>query len=184
MKQILNFEDFILESKSIFLMDRETKSELLDLDEKYHKLIEKFRNKYVAKTVNNIREEFDKFMAAHDLGQKYYPQLEMDNSDVDMKLYEDMKKLKDDFKDMTGRCYVAKFYIEKLDSMMSSIEVRQRIQEGTYEPGKNPVSKEMYQEALQVIKDNPYKKPDFKKERNKDSEDCLEAIEDALDDLG
>ena len=184
MERLLNFTDFIAESNSIYLLDAETKSKLLYLDEKYHKLIEKFRNKYVAKTVNNIKEEFKKFMSAHELGQKYYPQLDMDDTDVDMKLYEDMKKLRDDFNDITRECYIAKFYIEKLDAMMSSIKTREELENGTYEPGENPIDKELYQEALEVIKNNPYKKPDFKKDRTKDSEECLEAIEDALDELG
>ena len=68
--------------------------------------------------------------------------------------------------------------------MRLSLEQRQKLEDGTYEPGENPVDKELYKEALQVIKDNPYKKPDFKKDRTNDSNDVLEAIEDALDELG
>ena len=71
MENILNFDEYIIESNSLFLLDPETKSKLLVLDEKYHKLIEKFRTKYVAQTVKNIKEEYDKFMAAHNLGQTY-----------------------------------------------------------------------------------------------------------------
>lgn len=184
MYNILNFNDFILESKSLFLLDKETKAKLLELDEKYHKLIEKFRTRYVAQTVNNIREEFDKFMTAKNNGQKYYPQLDIDNSEPDMKMYDDFGKLLDEFEEIKDDCYVAKFYIEKIHSMRRSIEQRKEIEDGTYEPGENPVDKELYQQALQCIKDNPYKKPDFKNDRNKDSEECLEAIEDALDELG
>ena len=184
MYNILNFNDFILESKSLFLLDKETKAKLLELDEKYHRLIEKFRTRYVAQTVNNIREEFDKFMTAKNNGQKYYPQLDIDNSEPDMKMYDDFGKLLDEFEEIKDDCYVAKFYIEKIHSMRRSIEQRKEIEDGTYEPGENPVDKELYQQALQCIKDNPYKKPDFKNDRNKDSEECLEAIEDALDELG
>ena len=133
MNNLLDFDNYILESNSIYLLDPDTKSTLLKLDEKYHKLIEKFRTKYVAQTVSNIKEEFDKFMNARNLGQKYYPQLEIKNSDVDMKIYDDMGKLK---------------------------------------------------EEINKIKDNPYKKPDFKEDRTNDSDDVLEAIEDALDELG
>ena len=184
MKNLLNYEDYIMESNSLFLMDNETKNTLLKLDEKYHKLIEKFRTRYVAQTVNNIKEEFDKFMAAHKLGQKYYPQLEIDNSESDMKMYDDFDKLYGEFNDIKDKCYVAKFYLEKIHSMKNSLEERHKLETGEYKPGKNPVDKELYQEALEVIKKNPYKKPDFKNERNKDSEECLEAIEDALDELG
>ena len=184
MYNILNFNDFILESKSLFLLDKETKAKLLELDEKYHRLIEKFRTRYVAQTVNNIREEFDKFMTAKNNGQKYYPQLDIDNSEPDMKMYDDFGKLLDEFEEIKDDCYVAKFYIEKIHSMRRSIEQRKEIEDGTYEPRENPVDKELYQQALQCIKDNPYKKPDFKNDRNKDSEECLEAIEDALDELG
>lgn len=184
MENILTFDDFILESKSIYILDKETKSKLLELDEKYHKLIESFRSRYVAQTVNNIREEFDKFMAAHKLGQKYYPQLEIDNSESDMKMYDDFGKLYEEFESIKDNCYVAKFYLEKIHSMRNSLEQRKELEDGTYESSENPVDKELYQEALEVIKQNPYKKPDFKNDRNKDSEECLEAIEDALDELG
>ena len=90
MNNLLDFDNYILESNSIYLLDPETKSTLLKLDEKYHTLIETFRSRYVAQTVSNIKEEFDKFMNARNLGQKYYPQLEIKNSDVDMKIYDDI----------------------------------------------------------------------------------------------
>ena len=184
MNNLLDFNNYILESKSIYLLDPDTKSTLLKLDEKYHKLIETFRSRYVAQTVSNIKEEFDKFMNARNLGQKYYPQLEIKNSDVDMKIYDDMGKLKEEFEKIKDKCYVAKFYIEKLHSMRLSLEQRQKLEDGTYEPGENPVDKELYKEALKCIKEHPYKKPDFKEDRTNDSDDVLEAIEDALDELG
>lgn len=184
MKNVLNFEEYLTEANSVFLMDNDTKSKLLELDEKYHKLIEKFRTKYIAQTVQNIREEFDKFMKAHDNGQKYYPQLEIENSEVDMKMYDSMGKLIDEFEKLKEKCYVSKFYLEKLHSMRRSLEQREELEKGEYEPGDNPVDKELYQQALQCVKEHPYKKPDFKNDRNKDSDETLEKIEDALDELG
>lgn len=184
MKNILDFDIFLFENKSVYLLDSEVKKTILELDEKYHKLIENFRTKYVAQTCSNIKDEFDKFMRAKENGQKYYPQLEIDNSDVDMKLYNDMENLKEEFEKIKGSCYISKFYIEKLHSMLISLEQRKNLENGKYEPGENPVDKELYQEALNVIKENPYKKPDFKNDRNKESDECLEEIEDALDELG
>ena len=184
MENLLNLEDYIKESKSIYLMDNETKNKLLVIDEKYHKLIEKFRTKYVAQTVQNIREEYDKFMAARKMGQKYYPQLEIKNSEVDQKIYDGFTKLLDEFKDIEDDCYVAKFYIEKIEAMLSSLDIRKELEEGTYEPGTNPIDKELYNEALKVVKEHPYKAPDFKEDRTNDSDTALEAIEDALDELG
>jgi len=184
MENLLNYSDYIFESKSIYKLDPDTKSKLLQLDEKYHKLIERFRTRYVAQTVENIREEFDKFMNAKKLGQKYYPQLEIKNSDVDKKMYDDFGKLIDEFEKIADNCYVVKFYLEKLHAMRRSLEHRMHIEDGTYEPGENPVDKELYKEALQCVKDHPYKAPDFKNDRTNDSDDVLEAIEDALDELG
>lgn len=184
MKNLLDFENYIIESKSIYLLDPETKSTLLELDEKYHKLIEKFRTKYVAQTVENIKEEFEKFMAARKMGQKYFPQLEIKNSEFDEKLYDSFTKLLDEFEKIKDKCYVVKFYLEKIHAMRASLEQRKKIDEGTYEPGDNPVDKELYQEALKCVEENPYKKPDFDKDRTKDSEEALEKIEDALDELG
>lgn len=184
MSNILKYDDFINESKSIYKLTPEIKEILIKLDEKYHTLIETFRSRYVAQTVSNIKEEFDKFMNARNLGQKYYPQLEIKNSDVDMKIYDNMGKLIDEFEKIKDKCYVAKFYLEKIHAMRLSLEQRKKLEDGEYEPGENPVDKELYKEALQVIKDNPYKKPDFKEDRTNDSDTALEAIEDALDELG
>ena len=184
MNNILNFDEYLLESNSIYTLKPEVKTKLIELDEKYHKLTEKFRTKYVATTCSNLKEEFDKFISAKKMGQKYYPQLEIKNSEYDQKLYDGFINLIDEFEEIKDRCYITKFYLEKLHSMKGSLETRQHLENGDYEPGENPVDKELYKEALQVIKDNPYKKPDFKKDRTNDSDDVLEAIEDALDELG
>ena len=184
MENILNYDEYILESNSIFKMDNETKAKLLKLDEKYHRLIDRFRNKYSAQSVENIKEEYEKFMNAKKNGQKYFPKLEIKNSEVDMKLHDSFEKLADEFKDMKDKCYIAKFYIEKIDAMVSRLNRLKDLEDGEYKPGENPVPKELYKEALAVVKAHPYKKPNYEEERTNDSEDALEEIEDALDDLG
>ncbi len=185
MNNILNFDDYLLESNSIYTLTPEVKTKLLELDEKYHKLIEKFRTKYVATTCSNLKEEFDKFISAKNMGQKYYPQLEIENSNVDNKLMENFEKLKDEFKKIKDDCYIVKFYLEKIEGMLEGLELRKQLETGDYTtPDKNPVDKSLYEEALECIKNNPYKKPDFKNDRNIESDKCLEEIEDALDELG
>lgn len=184
MENLLNLEDYINESKSIYLLDKDTKAKLLTLDERYHKLIEKFRTRYVAQTVKNIREEYDKFMSAHNMGQKYYPQLEIENSEVDKSIYDGFKKLLEDFKEIENSCYVTKFYMEKIEAMINSLDTRLELENGTYEPGSNPIDKKLYDEAMKMVKAHPYKAPDFKEDRTNDSDTALEAIEDALDELG
>lgn len=185
MKNILDFDNYMFESNSIYRLTPEMKEKLLELDEKYHKLIERFRTKYVATTCSNIREEFDKFMAAKKNGQKYYPQLEIENSAVDKSLIEKFESLKDEFREIKNECYVAKFYIEKIESMLGSLELRLSLETEEYEtPEENPVDKKLYDEALKCVNEHPYKKPDFKNDRNIESDECLEAIDDALDELG
>ncbi len=185
MKNILDFDNYMFESNSIYRLTPEMKAKLLELDEKYHKLIEKFRTKYVATTCSNIREEFDKFMAAKKNGQKYYPQLEIENSEVDESLIEKFEKLKDEFKEIKNECYVSKFYIDKIESMVGSLELRKALETEEYEtPEENPIDKKLYDEALKCVNEHPYKKPDFKNDRNIESDECLEEIEDALDELG
>lgn len=179
----LKFDDFILESKSIYKLSNEVKSTLLELDEKYHKLIEKFRTKYVAQTITNIKEEFEKFINARNNGQKYFPQLEIENSEADMDLLDRFSELKDEFGKIESECYIAKFYIEKIESMIHSLEMRKELENDEYTPGENPVDKELYNDALECIKKHPYHKPDFKNERNIDVEKCKDEIEDAIDDL-
>lgn len=185
MNNILNFDDYLLESNSIYTLKPDVKTKLLELDEKYHKLTEKFRTKYVATTCSNLREEFDKFMSAKNMGQKYYPQLEIENSNVDNKLIENFEKLKDEFKEIKDDCYIVKFYLEKIEGMLDGLYLRKKLETGDYTtPDKNPVDKSLYEEALECVKNNPYKKPDFKNDRNIESDKCLEEIEDALDELG
>ena len=181
---ILNFTDFLFESQSVFKMTNETKSTLLKLDEEYHKLIEKFRTKYVAQTCVNIRDEFDKFMKARENGQKYYPQLEIENSEVDLSMIDKFKALMGKFEDIKNDCYIVKFYIDKIESMIHSLEIRDQLEKGEYKVTENPVDKKLYQDALDCLKKNPYHKPDFKNDRVIDSEQCKDDIEDALDDLG
>ena len=185
MNNILNFDEYLLESNSIYTLKPEVKTKLIELDEKYHKLTEKFRTKYVATTCSNLKEEFDKFISAKKMGQKYYPQLEIENSNVDNKLIENFEKLKNEFKEIKDDCYITKFYLEKIESMLEGLELRKRLETGEYTtPDKNPVDKSLYEEALECVKNNPYKKPDFKNDRNIESDKCLEDIEDALDELG
>ena len=184
MENILDFDNYILEEKSIFKMDNDTKMKLLKLDEKYHRLIDKFRNKYSAQAVENLKEEYKKFMAARENGQKYFPKLEIKNSEVDQKMYDDFDKLKTEIKEIKDKCYIAKFYIEKIDAMQSRLNRLKDLEDGEYKPGDNPVPKELYKEALQCVKEHPYKKPDYEEERTNDSNDAMEEIEDALDDLG
>ena len=185
MNNILNFDDYLFESNSIYTLKPDVKTKLLELDEKYHKLTEKFRTKYVATTCSNLREEFDKFMSAKNMGQKYYPQLEIENSNVDNKLIENFEKLKDEFKEIKDDCYIVKFYLEKIEGMLEGLDLRKKLETGDYTtPDKNPVDKSLYEEALECVKNNPYKKPDFKNDRNIESDKCLEEIEDALDELG
>lgn len=185
MNNILNFDDYLFESNSIYTLKPDVKTKLLELDEKYHKLTEKFRTKYVATTCSNLREEFDKFMSAKNMGQKYYPQLEIENSNVDNKLIENFEKLKDEFKEIRDDCYIVKFYLEKIEGMLEGLDLRKKLETGDYiKPDKNPVDKSLYEEALECVKNNPYKKPDFKNDRNIESDKCLEEIEDALDELG
>ena len=130
MNNILNFDDYLFESNSIYTLKPDVKTKLLELDEKYHKLTEKFRTKYVATTCSNLREEFDKFMSAKNMGQKYYPQLEIENSNVDNKLIENFEKLKDEFKEIKDDCYIVKFYLEKIEGMLEGLDLRKKLETG------------------------------------------------------
>lgn len=182
MKNLSNFDNFILESNSLLVLSKEDKDTLLKLDEKYHQLIENFRTKFVAVTVDNLREEFDKFMWSHNCGVKYYPKLRIANSDVDEQMINDMSSLITEFKNLN--VYVSKFYIEKLTSMINSLEKRKKIDDNTYVPGSNPILKSLYKEALQCIKENPYVKPDFKHDRTITPKEAKKRIEDAIKELG
>jgi len=163
------------------VMSDEDKLRLLELDARYHTVIELFRDAYVAPTVTNIRGEFDKFMDARSKGEKYYPQLEIPNSEINITLLRDMRHLKYDIG--AFNCYLSKFYIERLESMIRSLENRIELENDTYEPHACPVSQEMFDEALDTIKKHPYKKADYKEDRIHDASYVKSEIEKALDDL-
>ena len=171
----------INESVDVQILSENDKLKLLELDARYHTVIEKFRTRYVAQTVKNLKSEFDKFIECRNNGEKYYPQLEINNSDVDITLLKEMRDLKTDIG--LFDCYLSQFYIERLESMINSLEQRTKIENDSYEPGSNPVSIELFEEALQTIKENPYKKIDYKTYRIYDSEYVKSEIEKALEDL-
>ena len=108
----IDIESYLHEYSDDKSIPMKIKTKLIELDEKYHKLTEKFRTKYVATTCSNLKEEFDKFISAKKMGQKYYPQLEIENSNVDNKLIENFEKLKNEFKEIKDDCYITKFYLD------------------------------------------------------------------------
>lgn len=164
------------------VLTNDNKEKLLSLDEEYHILIEDFRTKYVARECDNIKDEYNKFMNAIKENKKYYPQLSIADSKVDKNILDKMKSLNKKFEKFD--CFLSQFYINRLKSMISSLEQRLKIENGDYTPGDCPVSDEDYFEALKTIKENPYKKIDYKNDRIYDAEYVKNKIEKSLQDLG
>lgn len=174
-----------------YKLDDDQKKKLIALDRQYGKLALLFRQVYRAKNVTNIDEEFKKFMDARSKGEQYFPKLELEKRDIDIDLLSECEELKKKFENFDT--YISKFYIEKLNSFISSIHNQEKYKEYSekeiYEKpeqkkrGGSFPSKDEYAHALQVISENPYEKVYFDK-RNISAKDAAKQIQKYIDKKG
>lgn len=172
-------------------LSKSDKDALLKLDKEYGKFTELFRNKYVARDVENIDEEFKKFIAAVNTSNPYYPIIKIKDNEVDYDLLENFNKLKTKFENF--KCYLSKFYIDKINSMIGSLKSRSDFDEfkkihpeliseyTTYRP-KILTNKE-FEKALKVVKEHPYRKINFDT-RNLDCNDAEKFVKEKLKEKG
>jgi surface protein len=174
MKQILSYDEYLFEKvdrnsdvdETYFKLKKDDKEYLLELDKEYGKLGFLFRKKYRAKNVMNTDEEYKKFIESRRIGKKYFPVLEFEKFDSDVDIEGDLKTLLKKFQNFES--YISKFYVEKIEGFLSSIEHSKeynKISQSDEKPEKpdNPFdrsgsfpTKDEYEYALRIIKDNPY----------------------------
>lgn len=149
-----------------FKLDDNDKEYLLKLDKEYGKLAFLFRKTFRAKNVMNTDEEYRKFIEARRVGEKYFPKLELEKVDTDVDIETDLKVLLKKFQNFDS--YISRFYVEKIEGFLSSIENNKEHKkmsdsgekpekpEKPYDRGGSFPTRDEYEYALRVINDNSY----------------------------
>ena len=165
-------------------MDSNKKKKLLELDEEYGKLVMMYRHDFNTKDVKNLDKEFEKFIEARKEGKKYFPKLKLvgENGFRTDGILKRLKNLRAEF--MNLRCFLSKYYLELIDPMIHTVEF-------SFDPKKynvwyshyraqTPTYIE-YQEALKMLKKNPYEEVDVEKDRTIDGKTAAEMIQKYID---
>ena len=122
MNNIKDFDQYLKEK--YFKLSKKDKEYLLGLDKKYGELAILFRQKFRAKNVMNLDDEFDKFIEHRNIGEKYFPKLELEKieSSVDIKVeFEDLLA-----KFLNFNSFISKFYVKRIQRFLNSIEISER----------------------------------------------------------
>lgn len=167
-----------------FKLSKYDKDKLIALDKLFWEVAQLYHDDK-PRYVTNIDEEFDKFIKAYKSGVKYFPKLQFETdckydtdgviNKIDTLIYE--------FRQFD--CFLSKYYLEILFAYKQMIK-------GCIDPKKNYLmfnavrlqkpTTEMFELALNAIKENPYKQIDTD-ERNLTAKDAKDEIEDYLEEL-
>jgi hypothetical protein len=181
---MISLYKYINNSLSPFKLSPEDKKKLICLDGLFWEIAQMYHNDKPRYTTN-IEGEIDKFLSAYESGVKYFPKLEFEteNKYLTDGVIEKIDHLLFEFRNFN--CFLSKYYIEIL------LAYKQMIRgcmdpKNTY-PMFNAIrlqkpSLEMYDLAMQTIKDHPYQKVD-KDKRNLDAKDAYKELEDYLNEL-
>ena len=92
-------------------LNKEQKEKLLALDKEYGELVMMYRNDLNTKDIDNIEEEFEKFINARKRGLKYFPQIKLttDNGFLTDGIMQRLKQLLVEFEKFN--CFLSKYYI-------------------------------------------------------------------------
>lgn len=182
---MITLSKYINNSIDPFKLTRNDKQKLVCLDRMFWEIAQMYHNDKPRYTTN-IDEEIDKFITAYKSGIKYFPKLEFEteNKYLTDGVVEKIDTLLFEFRNFN--CFLSKYYIEILLAYKQMIKGCMNPKE-TY-PMFNAIrlqkpSMEMYELALKTIKEHPYQSIN-NADRNLDSEDAKEEIEDYLDELG
>lgn len=182
---MITLSKYINNSIDPFKLTRNDKQKLICLDRMFWEIAQMYHNDKPRYTTN-IDEEIDKFVTAYKSGIKYFPKLEFEteNKYLTDGVVEKIDTLLFEFRNFN--CFLSKYYIEILLAYKQMIKGCMNPKE-TY-PMFNAIrlqkpSMEMYELALKTIKEHPYQSIN-NADRNLDSEDAKEEIEDYLDELG
>lgn len=181
---------YIKESyNDILKLSNEEIQELLDLDLEYGKLMLISRYEVVAREILNADEEWEKFEQIHIVdGQEYYPVIK--HKEMKYEKYD----LENRTKELIGKfshisCFLKKYYIENLNSILAKIEYIRNLDSDDYEMAEEKIRNfddKTVEYALKVIQDTKdTSMPNDKRyERIMTGNVVKEKIQKALDELG
>ena len=190
MNNIKDFDQYLKEK--YFKLSEKDKDYLLELDKKYGELAILFRQKFRAKNVMNLDDEFDKFIEHRNIGEKYFPKLELEKIESSVDIKEEFEDLLAKF--LNFNSFISKFYIKRIHRFLNSIKISEKYKEmsenGDY--GKKSMKKDRsdsfptlseYNFALQIINDFPYEK--IKNGvRDINAEDAAKLFQKKIDEFG
>lgn len=169
--------------KDIFKLSESDKAKLLKLDKEYNRLVLKRRELFNEKDVSNTKEEMEKFFAARDKGEKYYPKLKVGVCKYDGELIDEQCTLLSKFKAFPN-CYLSRFYIESLNREIDwcKFYISKKENPKLAWAGKT-LGVEELREAIHNLKTIKYESTK-NLNRNITSEKAKRMIQKALDELG
>lgn len=187
MKTIL---EYIKESyEDILKLSNEEIQELLELDLEYGKLMLISRYEIVVREILNVDEEWEKFEEIHvKAGEKYFPTLE--HKELKYEKYDLENRAKDLLEKFSHiSCFLKKYYISSLESILSKIEYIKELDSNDYEISdekKRNFDDKTLDYAFKVINETKDTSMPNDKiyNRNLTGDIVKDKIQKALDDLG
>lgn len=156
---------------------------LLRLDSDFNDLIMLGKEIHNLMDIDNIDEEWEKFNEFQKVGIEYIPTIKYHNpiKTKEYRFLDKLKKLREDF--VNFDCFLSKYYIGLLDEQIEYVTHTENTLDNIYNPlFQQKTSFELYQKALSLIKQYPYKKD--VPERNIKGRDAADEIEEYIDKNG
>ena len=127
MNNIKDFDQYLKEK--YFKLSKKDKEYLLELDKKYGELAIIFRKEFRAKNVMNLDDEFDKFIEHKNVGEKYFPKLELEQIESSIDIKAEFEELLSKFENFSS--FISKFYIERINGFLKTIRLKEKYKEMT-----------------------------------------------------
>ena len=168
-------------SYNLIKLSEEQKLKLLEYDNLYGILVKEFKNYTNKNSIVNFKEETNKMVKSIQSSKyDYYPVFKYcDNSKITNKKYvsnliDSFNELKDKFK--LFKCYISKFYIEKIDAFTNMLN--HYYNNGEY--FDDLITYDDYLSALEYIKSNKYYSNEELDEKKFDANYCKIQLENEL----
>ena len=189
---------YITESLDNMKLTPEDKQHLLKLDKKFYDLMMPFFKELTHyQNIVDVHNNIVEFREAYKNGKEYSPRLKYEKSKFDSdeytkKFVNDCNELINEFVEFP-QCYLSHLYINEIRKMRGIGEFYNKY---SHDPSiiddwyfRHP-TKETYEAALKMYKDNPFKKPEEEGKKDPDFEqktkaaDCIPIMQKEMDKQG
>lgn len=171
-------------------LSEDDRNKLIDLDVRFHMLMEKFSEQQVHHmNVTNIDEQCDIILKKYAKGEDFNVELKYEPSKFeDDDWCKDMQKslnnLRNDFKSL--QCIMTKYYIFMIEEKIYEIDFFNKYSKKQIQPKfKTKPSKKVYEEAVKILKDNKFELVDElgkEYDRNISPKDAQKRLQKIIDD--